>query len=79
MFYSVLMRFDDNNRLSDIRIYVPIIVDLKTALINIHEFKHAHDLYLKLGEEINNEEDLEITARNQEKDFIDNYVKVKIK
>ena len=78
-FYSVLMKFDEDNNLTDMRVYVPIINNLSTALINIHEFKHAYDIYLKLGQKIINEEELELVASKKEEEFIREYVKSKIK
>lgn len=76
--YSVLMRFDNEEKLIDMRVYVPRVNSLKTALINIHEFKHAYDLFLKLGQPITNEEEYEIVAHNKEEEFIKTYVRNKI-
>ena len=73
--YETVMHFDSNNKLDDIRVYVPKIVNLKTALINIHEFKHAYDLYNNLGKSI--PEDInpyEISARELEEEFVKKYL-----
>ena len=48
-FYGVYPKFDFNSCLIDIKIIIPKIINLATALINIHEFKHAYDLYNILG------------------------------
>ena len=74
-FYSVLTRFDEKDRLIDIRVIVPRVIDLFTSLVNVHEFKHAYDLYQKLGEEITNEEIYEKSAKEKENEFIKKYVK----
>ena len=76
--YSVLMRFDDDNKLIDMRVIIPYIVDLFTALVNVHELKHAYDLYQLLGQEINNEEEFENSAREKENEFIKIYVRTRL-
>ena len=35
----------DNNCLIDIKVFVPNVINLETAVINVHEFKHAYDLW----------------------------------
>ena len=50
-FYGVLTKII-NNTLIDIQVIVPNIIDLKTLLINIHEYTHAHDLYLCIGKSL---------------------------
>lgn len=67
---EVIMKFDDNNCLIDIRVIVPEIVDLKTTLINVHEFQHAYDLYLLLGQPIPySDEYYEDLAKKKENEF----------
>ena len=68
-FYSTLMKFDFNNNLKDIKVIVPFVTDLKTALVNIHEFCHAHDLYLMMGKPITNEQEYEERAIQKENNF----------
>lgn len=48
-FFGVNMKFDDNQCLSDIKVFVPKIINLETALVNVHEFHHAYCLYKLLG------------------------------
>ena len=52
-FYGVNMKFDNDNKLENIKIFVPKIINLDTALINVHEIKHAYDLYKLIGKEVN--------------------------
>ena len=59
---------------NDFKLVVPPINSLKSALINVHEIRHGID-YLEgidYQDEIN---DLEICAKNEEKLFVDNYIK----
>lgn len=79
-FYSTLMRFDDNDCLIDIKVIVPYIIDLKTALVNVHEFKHAYDLYNLLGNPVNEHDSIyEQDAREVEKSFVKEYALRKFK
>lgn len=73
-FYGVLINTDDDDNIKDIRVYVPIIVDLFTALVNVHEFKHAHDLYQSIGKKYGSEEEYEKSARNLEVEFQKKYM-----
>ena len=52
IFYATLLKFNDNNQIKDIIVMVPYIIDMKTACINVHELKHAYDMYLKINEYI---------------------------
>ena len=74
MNYETIMHFDKDNCLDDMRIIVPSVINLFTACVNIHELKHAHDLYSLLGKEVNNEEEFEERAKNEEYIFIKKYV-----
>ncbi len=67
-FYGVLMKYDEGNKLCDIKIIVPRIINLATALINVHEIKHAYDLYQ--NKEDLYEEEYEKRAKEMESDFI---------
>ena len=79
-FYSTLMRFDDNNNLIDIKVIVPYIINLKTALVNVHEFKHAYDLYNLLGNPIDEKNPIyEQSARDIERVFVKEYVVKQLK
>lgn len=74
-FYSTLMKFDKNNNLIDIKVLIPRIIDIKTALVNIHELKHAYDLYLMLGKEVNEKNPIyEESATKKEEEFKKEYV-----
>lgn len=67
---QVIMKFDENNNLTDIRVMIPKIVDLKTALINVHEFQHAYDLYLLLGKKVEHDDEYyENKAKEKENEF----------
>ena len=50
IFYATLLKFDNNGRVIDIMVMVPYIIDVETACINIHEFKHAYDMYKLLNQ-----------------------------
>lgn len=73
--YEALMHFDLNDCLDDIRVFVPFVINLKTALICIHEFKHAYDLFNLLGKKVLILDDIfEKDARDKENEFIKKYV-----
>ena len=73
-FYSVLVKTDKEDNISDMKIIVPIIVDLFTLLVNIYEFKYAYDLYNNLGNKLIEEEVYEKNAREKEYEFIKKYL-----
>lgn len=51
-------------------VIVPIIKNLGTALINVHEYRHAYDLYNHLGQKyVINQLDSEALARETEEAF----------
>jgi len=62
---------DNKNNITNIRIIVPCVVDEQTLLINIHEYTHAYEAYLRLGEtymeDIERSED---TARQNEQLYL---------
>lgn len=60
--------------ITDIKIYVPEIYNLKSMLINIHEFNHGLLLYLYINKEYPNF-DFEKYAKDEETKFIKSYVK----
>lgn len=78
-FYNVLMKFDDENNLKDIRVFVPHIINLRTALVNVHEFKHAYDLYNLLGKKLEDDMVYEDRAISEEDKFTKQYVMNKLK
>lgn len=51
-FYGVNYKTDDQGTLLDIKLIIPIIVDLETALINISEYQKAYELYQRLGQKL---------------------------
>ena len=65
--------FPTNAFTFSIKICVPEVIDLKTAQIAIHEFRHAHDLYLNKFFNDN----LEQEAMSEEQKFKENYYKLK--
>lgn len=74
-FYSTLMKFDSSDNLKDIKVIVPYVVDLESALVNVHEFTHAHDLYFMIGKPVVDEPEYEKRASLEEENFSKNYVK----
>ena len=73
-FYGVNMKTKDNI-LTDIKVFVPYIINLETALVNIHEFKHAYDLYKLLGKKIDIDDSLhEKNAKELELKFKSEYM-----
>jgi len=79
-FYGVNWKEDENGKLSDIKLFVPIIIDFKTALINISEYQKAYQLYQRRGKDLNEGEISEIlnSAQNCEEEFQKKYRKEKI-
>lgn len=59
------------------RMIVPPIKDLRTALINVHEYRHALDLFDLIGKEYPVENDFEERARAEEEKFVREYVRNK--
>lgn len=74
IFYNTFMKFDNESRLIDIKVMIPYIIDIKTACVNIHELKHAYDLFLELGNIVNiNGDEYEKNAIKLEKKFYKKY------
>lgn len=65
-YYGVWYNFNENNELTKLIICIPEIVDLKTAQIAIHEFRHAHDIYTG---SIKEDTILEEIAKHEEEEF----------
>ena len=75
VYYGVFPKMN-GNVLIDFNVCVPAIINLKTMLINIHEYKHAIDLFNYLGKEIP-PKDYENLAKQEEIKFIKTYIKEK--
>ena len=74
-FFLTLIKTNNEGILEDMKVIVPYVINLHTACVNIREFKHAYDLYIRLGQQIDEkEEHYEQDAKNLEKDFSLNYV-----
>lgn len=71
--YFGLFTENDGNLIKEINLCVPKITDLKTMLINIHEFRHGISLYPYRGSTIPNF-DFEKEAELEEKHFISKYL-----
>lgn len=61
------------NVLQKINICVPPITDLKSMLINIHEYRHGIDLFSYLGKKVP-EIDYEVIAKAEEDRFVKKYL-----
>ena len=75
-YYGVWYEINESKELTKLIICIPKIVDLKTAQIAIHEFRHAHDIYTG---KILEDSILEDIAKQEEDKFKTNYLKKKIK
>lgn len=71
-YYGVWYDYNQNKELTKLIICIPDIVDLKTSLIAIHEFRHAHDIYMGTSLDDSKLEEVAILEEN-------NYLKKKIK
>ena len=67
--------FNKNKELTKLIICIPEIVDLKTAQIAIHEFRHAHDI---CSGNIREDYILEEFAKQEENKFKNNYLKKRV-
>ena len=75
-YYGVWYEFNERKELTKLIICIPEIVDLKTAQIAIHEFRHANDIYTS---KIQEDSILEDIAKQEEDKFKTDYLKKKIK
>lgn len=74
-FYGVNIKLDVNNCLVDMKILVPNVINLETALVNVHELNHAYCLYKRLGfSNLENDIFYEEVAKKQEKLFQEEYI-----
>jgi len=79
-FYGVNMKCDDDNKLEELKIFVPNIINLETALINVHEFRCAYDLYKLIGKKVELDETFcEKVASDSEFEFRNEYINKKLK
>ena len=58
IFYVTLRKFDNEGRITNIRVMVPEIIDMRTARINVHELKHAYDMFVRLNQYVGEEDSL---------------------
>jgi len=75
-FYGIFPEIE-HGILRKIRMVVPKVHNLKTALINVHEFRHVFDLYELIGKEYPEDNDFEERARKEEDTFIREYLRKK--
>lgn len=66
-----------NNKVVNIKVLVPNVVDIKTAMIYVHEMTHAYDMYTLLESEYV-EKNYEEKAKESEKVFKESYFKQKV-
>lgn len=79
-FYGVNIKLDDCDCLVDMKVIVPRIINLETALVNIHEFHHAYCFYQILDRPlIHSDIFYEEAAKNCENRFQEEYMKKKYK
>lgn len=64
-FYGVNYKTDDSNNLIDIKLFIPTIINLESALIYIYNCYCAYQLYTYLGSQITDEILEEITNNAQ--------------
>lgn len=67
----------NGDRLDRIKLVVPKICNLKTALINVHEYKHGIELFDYLGRNYPSNRDFEKSAKDEEERFIKKYIRNK--
>lgn len=69
--WGAFTKNDKEGRIIDIKILVPEIIDEQTMLINIHEYAHAYELYLELGNVFTiNKKSSEEYAISKEKEYL---------
>lgn len=76
-FYGVNCKTDKQENIIDIKLIVPIIVDLETALINISEYQKAYELYQRLGTKLEEEEQITDSANQVKSGFEKKYGQLK--
>lgn len=74
-FYGVYIQTDKDECVTNIKVIVPHIINLETALVQVHEFQHAYSLYQILGSKIvMDDNEYEQEARKYEADFQEKYM-----
>lgn len=73
-FYGINVKCDHHCNLIDIKLIVPKIINLKTALINVHEYQRAYELYKLLGHKFHETMIDNSTSKEFQKQFKDNYM-----
>ncbi len=71
-FIGVYPKLDGENRLTNIKIFLPRMINIQTLKINVHELNHAYLLYTQLGK-VFQELDYEGLAKKEEQNFMENY------
>ncbi len=72
--WGVFPRLNTDNILQDIRMVVPVVRDIETLCVNIHEYVHAYEMYTCLGEVYEwHIEESEEKAKAAEKRFLLHY------
>lgn len=62
---------DESGKVTDIKILVPEIIDELTLLVNIHEYAHAYELFMQLGDNYTlNKKSSEDYAKSKEKEYL---------
>ncbi len=69
--WGVFPIIDENGILKDIRMIVPVIYDIKSLCVNLHEYTHAYELYSYLEKHYEwHIEESEHKARSAEKRYL---------
>lgn len=71
-YYGIWYDFNEDKEITKLIICIPEIIDLKTAQIAIHEFRHAHDIY---SGNIKEDYILEEFAKQEKNKFKNDYLK----
>lgn len=76
--HGIYVKCDEEEIVKDIKLYIPHIINLNTAKINIHEFRCAYDIYQMLNG-VYVDGDYENSDEIIEEGFENNYLKQKVK
>ncbi len=69
--WGVFPIINENGILEDIRMIVPVIYDIKSLCVNLHEYTHAYELFSSLGKVYEwHVEESEQKARSAEKRYL---------
>lgn len=62
---------DEEQRIVDLRLVVPVLYDEKSIQINIHEYTHAFELFMEFGQVyIEDRENRELNAKEKELEYL---------